>query len=121
MTKNKSKNSSYILVVKVCGMLPPFSEVAYAIWGDDVDFDSDGDSINPDSTTWRELSIILRPDYEERLDIDPISDDKDTIKIVATSQQVLDAAYKFLYEYGSIECVTKHGLGKTRCAKMIKK
>lgn len=55
------------------GPRPPYYEVAQALWGD-RDFDSDGDSGTPDAADWTELSVILRPGYAERVDIDPVGE-----------------------------------------------
>lgn len=55
------------------GPRPPYYEVAQALW-DDRDFDSDGDSSIPDARDWTELTVALRPDGVERVDIDPVSD-----------------------------------------------
>ena len=87
---------------KVVGNMPPYYAVAEAIWGRGVDVDSDGDSSTPDATDWRELTFILRPDYEERLDIDPTSEDPDVVVIQATSQDILDRTFKFLEGVGAI-------------------
>lgn len=53
------------------GPRPPYPEVAEALWGD-RDFDSDGDSSSPDAADWTELTLSLRPDCAERIDIDPL-------------------------------------------------
>lgn len=55
------------------GSRPPYYELAQALWGD-KDFDSDGDSSSPDATNWTELTVSLRPDETERIDIDPVSE-----------------------------------------------
>src|SRR4051812_44558527 len=54
------------------GPRPPYHEVAQRLWGD-RDFDSDGDSTSPDATDWTELTLSLRPECVERIDIDPVS------------------------------------------------
>lgn len=53
------------------GPRPPCHEVAQQLWGD-RDFDSDGDSNSPDATDWTELTVSLRPECIERIDIDPV-------------------------------------------------
>lgn len=54
------------------GPRPPYQEVGQQLWGDG-DFDSDGDSSAPGATDWTELTISLRPECVERIDIDPVS------------------------------------------------
>ena len=90
-------------IVNVIGPMPPFYEVAYALWGKGIDFDSDGDSADPESTTWRELTVILRPNYEERVDIDPLQDDANKLKIQATSSDLLDRTCNYLHSVGAIK------------------
>jgi len=90
-------------IVDIVGSMPPYYEVAYAIWGNDADFDTDGDSDTPESTSWRELTVTLRPDYKERLDIDPFEDNMQKLNIKATSQDVLERACAFLQSVGAIK------------------
>ena len=89
--------------VKVIGPLPPFYEIPIHLWGEDVDCDSDGDSYDPDSTAWRELTLVKRPDYDQSIDIDPLESDRDILKMVATSQNLLDRTFSFLHSLGSVE------------------
>ena len=92
----------YTIHMRVVAPLPPYYCIAYALWGEGVDFDSDGDSNDPESTTWRELTIILRPDYKERLDIDPLKDDRNLLVMKATSNELLVSAYNFLRSRNSV-------------------
>ena len=89
-------------VAKVVGAMPPYYEVAYALWGEGVDFDSDGDSSTPEATDWRELTVILRADVGQRVDIDPTDRDQDIVKIVATSSQLLEQTCEFLKAAGAL-------------------
>lgn len=83
--------------------MPPFHQVAEAIWGPGIDFDSDGDASSPSDTNWRELTVTLRPDYEQRLNIDPSGGDRDTVVFRATSQEVLERALRFLESVGALQ------------------
>ena len=58
------------------GPRPPYWEVAYHLWGHGCDFDSDGNS-EPDPATveWTELTLELRSEKDQRIDIDPILDE----------------------------------------------
>lgn len=82
--------------------MPPFYEIAEAIWGGGVDIDSDGDSSHPEDTTWRELTVILRSDCDQRLDIDPTEKDRDIVILRATSQEILEQALDFLEGVGAL-------------------
>lgn len=97
-----SNNGDHRRIAKVIGDMPPYRLVAEAIWGIGVDFDSDGDSAYPDAADWRELTVSLRPDSIERLDIDPLDGDREKILLKATSQPILDRAIAFLEAQGSI-------------------
>ncbi len=88
--------------VRVTGPMPPFVELAYAVWGHGADFDSDGDSVRPDSTSWTELTLILRPGHNERVDIDPCEDDDTTLRIRATSHQLLEGIVGVLLQSGAV-------------------
>lgn len=87
---------------KVIGQMPPYYRVACALWGEDTNIDSDGDSSTPESTDWRELTLIRRPDYDLRIDIDPTPEDRDTVELRSESTELLDQALAFLEEYGSV-------------------
>lgn len=95
----------YARAAKVTGKMPPYHRVAEAIWGGGADFDSDGDSSNPEDSGWRELTLILRPGYDQRLDIDPIEDDRETVVLRATSRDVLERAVNFLESVGALTIV----------------
>lgn len=92
-----------MLYAEVIGPMPPYYEVAEAIWGPKPSIDSDGDSEVPESTKWRELTLTLRPAYVERLDIDPLEHNNDELYIRATSKEILDRATSFLLNHRSIQ------------------
>lgn len=75
------------------GTRPAFWDVAFHLWGQ-VDFDSDG---NADThPNWTELTVIRRPAYDERVDIDPISDDPLILKIRSSTPGLAQRAAEFL-------------------------
>jgi len=92
----------FTMRMRVVAPMPPYYRIAFAVWGEGADFDSDGDSSDPDSTKWRELTISLRPDYRERLDIDPQEHDEDLLVMKATSHELLVSAYNFLLSQNSV-------------------
>ena len=53
---------------------PNYWAVAEFLWheGTPIDIDSDGDCSFPDDREWTELTITRRPNYDERVDVDPI-------------------------------------------------
>ena len=83
--------------------MPPFYKISIYLWGKNADFDSDGDSYEPESTTWRELTLIKRPEYHQRIDIDPINSDRTILKIIASSEELLEETFIFLHSHGSVE------------------
>lgn len=96
------KHKTFKKEMYIIGDMPPFVKIAYALWGENVNFDSDGDSTTPDATDWRELTLIRRPECDERLDIDPIQEDSEKVLLQASSEHVLLTAIEYLIKYGSI-------------------
>ena len=84
------------------GPLPPYYEIAYSLWGEGVNFDSDGDSYDPESTSWTELTLILRSDENQRIDIDPIKE-KSSLMLKTTSRELKEKVILFLQKQGSIK------------------
>ena len=75
---------------------PPFAIIAYFLWGNDVDFDSDGNSETPSDTTWKELTLINREGKNERLDIDPISQSPLILRVASEDPALATKAAYFL-------------------------
>ncbi len=89
--------------LRVIGEMPPYYEVAHALWGKDCGFDSDGDSYDPESKKWTELTLIKRPGYDERIDIDPIDGSNGLLRLRATTENALEKVCEFLSNAGSVE------------------
>ena|SRR2546430_165695 len=90
------------------GRRPPFEEVARHLWGD-ADFDSDGNA-DTHYSTWTELTVTRRPDYDERVDIDPVSDDPLVLKIHSSTPGLARRAAEFLaHSCGGV--LTRQGSG----------
>ena len=70
--------------------------------GEDPHIDSDGDSYDPDSTSWTELTLILRSDENQRIDIDPI-EGKNALMLRTTSKELKLKVLSFLKNHGSIK------------------
>jgi hypothetical protein len=77
------------------GPQPPFAEVAHHLWGE-IDFDSDGNSERPADVNWTELTLTRRPKYDQRVDIDPISEVPLVLKIASETPGLARRAAEFL-------------------------
>ena len=82
--------------------MPPYYKVASELWGDGAAFDSDGDSYDPESTEWRELTLIRGPKYDLRIDIDPTPEDRDVIELKSDSTELLSRTIAYLEKCGSV-------------------
>lgn len=71
------------------GRRPPFPEVAYHLWGPGCHFDSDGNDDQLPADGWTELTVMLRPAYEERVDIDPLDDDEPLVLVIRSERKNL--------------------------------
>ena len=87
------------------GPRPPFASVAKHLWGSGVDFDSDGNSSTLGDTSWTELTIQRRPNYDERVDIDPISEDPLVLKLVSSSAGLVERTADYLARHCSATIV----------------
>lgn len=82
------------------GPRPPFRAVAERLWGRDCDFDSDGNSSTADARDWTELSIALRPECVERVDVEPVSGyPRLVLRIMSDRKELARRAAKFLATY----------------------
>jgi hypothetical protein len=77
------------------GSRPPYRSLARYLWGD-VDFDSDGNG--DENPNWTELTLIHRPDYDERIDINPISEDPLVLKISSSTSGLALRAAEYLVQ-----------------------
>jgi hypothetical protein len=66
-------STDHVIHIKTPGPRPPFIRIAEYLWGTGCDVDSDGNSRTPDDREWTELSLVLRADVGQRIDIDPVS------------------------------------------------
>jgi len=89
--------SRYSHTAKIAGRAPSTTQLAVALWGEDADFDSDGDPNFP----W-ELTVSLRPGETDRVDIDSAGTSSDRVKIRTTRGETLDRALSYLRAIGAI-------------------
>ena len=87
--------------IDLIGPLPPYYEIAYSLWGKGANFDSDGNSYDPESTSWTELTLILRSDKNQRIDIDSI-EEKSSLMLKTTSKELEEKVIQFLQKQGAI-------------------
>jgi hypothetical protein len=87
-------NSEEIWILSNPGKRPPFAALAQRLWGD-ADFDSDGDAATPESD-WTELTITRRPEYDQRVDVDPINDSPLMLQIRSATPGLALKAAQFL-------------------------
>ena len=87
---------SHQLKVISPGPRPPFGQVADHLWDVGCDVDSDGNSRSPDDREWTELTVILRSDTEQRVDVDPISNDPLVLRVHSSNQLLCYRAAEFI-------------------------
>lgn len=78
---------------------PYFGSVAAFLWGDDADFDSEGDCLFSNDRNWTELTATKRPDYEERVDVDPICAEPLTLVVRSEMPELSARTAYFLARY----------------------
>lgn len=88
-------------IVELAAEMPPFYQLAEFLWGPNVDIDSDGNSDHPESTSWDELTIILRSDESQRVDIDPAGYGK--LKLRSDNEELLGRVISYLRNHGAIK------------------
>ena len=86
----------YSLQIVAPGPRPPYFQVAEHLWGVGCDFDSDGDSSTPGDRQWTELTVCLRSSPEQRIDIDPLSNDPLVLLVRSSDQSLCQQAAEFI-------------------------
>jgi hypothetical protein len=82
------------------GKRPPCYLVANYLWGAGCDIDSDGNSATREDEAWTELTLILRADPSQRIDIDPIGSRPLVLKVVASNEALAASAATMIVEFG---------------------
>jgi len=88
-----------VLFVVHPGPRPPIVRVAEHLWGVGVDFDSDGNSSQPNDTLWTELTLQRRPSYDQRVDVDPTSQDPLVLRVASDDAILTYKVANYLAEY----------------------
>ena len=84
------------------GSFPPCFDISDFLWGKEADIDSDGNSNTPKSIDWTELTLQLRDETEERIDIDALEGKGDLFQLKASSEVLAKRTIDFLKSYGAI-------------------
>ena len=75
------KNEVTSFFVRTPNPRPNFWSIAVFLWGEQHDFDYDGDCLYPADRNWTELTLDSRERENERVDVDPVSDAPLTLKV----------------------------------------
>jgi len=86
---------SHLFYVNATGPRPDFRLVLTFVWGDGVDFDTDGNSSNPASHDWTELYAQNRSKLSEEFDISPVGQDSLLLE-VESRQEWLAAVVAYM-------------------------
>ena len=89
--------------IEVIGEMPPCFDISNFLWGVDASIDSDGNSDSADSTNWNELTLVLRSDINQRIDIEPVEGLPKFLMLRATSKDLIQSVVSFLQHYGTIK------------------
>src|SRR5262249_50280941 len=71
------------------GPRPFWGDVAEHLWGPGCNYDSDGNADQAPPDGWTELTVSLRPDCEQRVDIDPLDDREPLILVIRSDDEEL--------------------------------
>lgn len=91
-------NQEYIYIVKPerNRRRPAFWRLAIFLWGSESDWDSDGNSANPDDMDWTELTLSNRTKNDQRVDITPLNSTPLILKVVGSTQLLAAQSSYFL-------------------------
>ena len=95
----------FSIKLEVVKPLLPYYEISNHLWGETADIDSDGNSLTPDSNDWNELTLILRADESQRIDIDPIDELDNGLLICSTDKYLLNKTVLFLQKLGTVKII----------------
>lgn len=87
--------------IELIGELPAYYKIADVLWGVDADIDSDGNSETAESTSWSELTLILRSDTEQRLEIDPDEKGERFLLVSSMKEDLVTKTIDYLKKFGA--------------------
>jgi hypothetical protein len=86
------------------GERPQSISVAHHLWGNECDFDSDGNDDEAPVGCWTELTVALRSECEERIDVDPIDGSEPLVLVIRSdSADLAKKAALFLQSHSGGE------------------
>ena len=88
----------FVVTLRNPGPRPPFYEVVDHVFGRDHEVDTDGNSLERDSTSWTELWVVSRENALLKLDIEPIGERPLALRVSGSTQAIVDRAARFLLE-----------------------
>ena len=71
------------------GPLPYWGDVADHLWGPDCNYDSDGNADQAPPDAWTELTVVLRPRCDERIDVDPLDHCEPLVLVIRSENKAL--------------------------------
>ena len=71
------------------GPRPLSGDLAEHLWGPGCNYDSDGNDDQAPPDGWTELTVSLRPDCEQRVDIDPLDGREPLILVIRSDDEEL--------------------------------
>ena len=95
---------------------PAYYLLAEYLWGSGCNIDSDGNSSTPEDESWTELSLMLRSDPSQQLDIDPVQESPLILKVVASTEEMALKVAEKIVEFGggSVESPPNNSLQARR-------
>src|SRR5687768_6834014 len=90
------ENKEYVLQVLINGERPDFRIFSVFLWGDNHNFDSDGDSYNPASRTWTCLYMASRELSGQYLKINLVSEQPLIFDVISPDQNIANRVAIFL-------------------------
>ena len=103
------------LIITEPGSRLPYYKVAYYLWGEGANIDSDGNSANQEDTSWIELSVHFSEDESPCVHVNPISENPLTLEVRSISYEFARKTSEFVsnevggvLEYASAyKCITR--------------
>lgn len=95
------------------GDRPHWPSIAAELWGAGCDIDSDGNDDEGLPGGWTELTITLRPDYKQRVDIDPLDAAEPMVLVISSeTTELAKRAAIFLQSHTGGELSERRPLGR---------
>jgi len=95
----------YTIHLKGLGPRPAYYLIAEQLWGAGRDIDSDGNSSSSEDTEWTELTLSLRGEDRQHLEIDPLPSQPLVLAVRSSQESLARRAAEFIVSVsgGSLE------------------